>query len=130
LIVGLSLMIWSLSYLGTNISVVPQARAVVTTGPYSYVRHPLYAAELVNVVGICLSLEGALPWLLLGAWVLLQVIRARNEEALLRKTLSGYAAYQRTTPMLIPWRKLARAQPPRPSAEGAPCTVPDGPDDV
>ena len=127
LIVGLSLMIWSLSYLGTNISVVPQARAVVTTGPYSYVRHPLYSAELVNVVGICLSLKGVLPWLLLAAWILLQVMRARNEEALLLTTLSGYAEYQRTTPMLIPDRLLGGAHA---RAARAPRTLHDRPDDV
>lgn len=49
LALGLVAMLWALGALGTNISVVPQAREVVTHGPYALVRHPLYAAELINV---------------------------------------------------------------------------------
>jgi protein-S-isoprenylcysteine O-methyltransferase Ste14 len=102
LIIGLTFMIWSLSYLGTNISVVPQARRVVTTGPYAWVRHPLYAAELINVVGVCLAFTSPWPWLVLVSLAVLQFLRARREEALLSQVLGGYADYRDRTPMLLP----------------------------
>lgn len=102
LIVGLLAMLWALGALGTNISVVPQAREVVTHGPYARVRHPLYTAELLSGVGICLASTGPAPWLLLAALVVLQVMRARREEALLARELTGYDEYKRHTPMLVP----------------------------
>ncbi len=100
--VGLAAMLWALGALGTNISVVPQAREVVTHGPYARVRHPLYAAELLNVVGLCLGHAGPWPWVVLVALVVLQVMRARREEALLAAELPGYAEYRSRTPMLVP----------------------------
>ena len=102
LAVGLAAMLWALGALGTNISVVPQAREVVTHGPYAKVRHPLYAAELLNVVGLCLAHSGPWPWVVLVALVTFQVMRARREEALLAAELPGYAEYKSRTPMLVP----------------------------
>ncbi|RYC05293.1 methyltransferase family protein [Nocardioides zhouii] len=102
LAIGLAAMLWALGALGTNISVVPQAREVVTHGPYAKVRHPLYAAELLNVVGLCLAHSGAWPWVVLVALAVFQVMRARREEALLAAELPGYAEYKSRTPMLVP----------------------------
>ena len=100
--VGGVAMIWALSALGTNISVVPQAREVVTHGAYARVRHPLYSAELLNVFGLCLTFTGIAPWLILAALVSFQYIRARREEALLSRELDGYTEYMQRTPMLVP----------------------------
>lgn len=102
LAVGLVAMLWALGALGTNISVVPQAREVVSHGPYARVRHPLYFAELVNVVGICLASTGPWPWCVAAALLAFQVFRARREEDLLTRELPGYAAYKARTPMLVP----------------------------
>lgn len=102
LALGLVAMLWALGALGSNISVVPQAREVVTHGPYSRVRHPLYAAELVNGVGLCMATTGPWPWLVLTALLCFQVLRARREEALLSRELPGYDEYRRRTPMLVP----------------------------
>lgn len=100
---GLAAMLWALGALGTNISIVPQAREVVTHGPYARVRHPLYTAEIFNVIGLCLGTVGALPWVVLVGLVIFQFLRARREEALLVDRLPGYADYQSRTPMLVPW---------------------------
>lgn len=102
LAIGLAAMLWALGALGTNISVVPQAREVVTHGPYAKVRHPLYAAELFNVVGLCLAHSGPWPWVVLAALAAFQVMRARREETLLAAELPGYAEYKSRTPMLVP----------------------------
>ncbi|KRF07406.1 hypothetical protein ASG88_00715 [Nocardioides sp. Soil777] len=102
LALGLGAMLWALGALGTNISVVPQAREVVTHGPYARVRHPLYAAELINVVGLCLAATGLGPWAVMVALVTFQVMRARREEELLSRELPGYADYKSRTPMLVP----------------------------
>lgn len=106
MVCGLVFMLWSLFYLGTNISMVPQAREVVTTGPYAVVRHPLYAAEFLTALGLCLSLRGFWPWAVLGGAAALQYRRARNEERLLEAQLTGYADYRARTPMLVPMRRV------------------------
>ncbi|HEY4076403.1 MAG TPA: isoprenylcysteine carboxylmethyltransferase family protein [Rhizomicrobium sp.] len=70
-----------------------RSQRVIDSGPYAIVRHPMYAAALLYVIGIPL---------LLGSWhgavcVLLFILgiasRAVFEERLLVRDLPGYAAY-------------------------------------
>ncbi len=82
------------SYLSTVVRVqADRGQTVVSSGPYAHVRHPMYAAILVFVVGTSLLL-GSGYGLLFGLLVL--VILARRavlEEHTLREELQGYAAY-------------------------------------
>jgi protein-S-isoprenylcysteine O-methyltransferase Ste14 len=92
----------TLSFLGRSFSVMPEARQLVTTGPYSLVRHPLYLFELFGVVGILLQVRSLPGAALLASIVVLQVTRARWEEAVLDRAIPEYAAYRRAVPFLIP----------------------------
>src|ERR1022692_777994 len=61
---------WSLWFLGRNLSVLAQARAVADRGPYRLVRHPLYTGEIVSALGLALSAgspAGFAVWLALCA---------------------------------------------------------------
>jgi protein-S-isoprenylcysteine O-methyltransferase Ste14 len=66
---------------------------VVTTGPYAYVRHPMYAGALGLVLGAPLLLGSW--WGLAGAALLILVValRAVLEERALHAELDGYADY-------------------------------------
>jgi protein-S-isoprenylcysteine O-methyltransferase Ste14 len=66
---------------------------VVTTGPYAYVRHPMYAGALGLVLGAPLLLGSW--WGLAGAALLILVMamRAVLEERALKAELAGYADY-------------------------------------
>lgn len=102
LIAGTSWSLWSLRYLGRNVSVLAQARAVVDTGPYRWIRHPLYAGEIVSALGLAIVADsiGVLAvWLGLCG---LQAYRAVREEQVLLRALPGYAAYRRRTAALVP----------------------------
>ncbi len=67
---------------------------VVATGPYHYVRHPMYAAIVVFVVGTSLLL-GSWSGVLVGAmFILMLARRATLEERTLLAKLPGYAAYR------------------------------------
>jgi protein-S-isoprenylcysteine O-methyltransferase Ste14 len=66
---------------------------VVTTGPYLYVRHPMYIGVIFLVFSSSLalgSLWGFVPGALIG---LLYIIRTILEDRMLTKELVGYKAY-------------------------------------
>ncbi|MEO7909344.1 MAG: isoprenylcysteine carboxylmethyltransferase family protein [Roseiflexaceae bacterium] len=70
-----------------------RGHTVVSTGPYQYVRHPMYAAILIFVVGTSLVL-GSGYGVLFGLVLVGMVARwAVLEERTLRQELRGYAAY-------------------------------------
>jgi protein-S-isoprenylcysteine O-methyltransferase Ste14 len=93
---------WTLSYLGRSFSVMPEARRLVTSGPYGIVRHPLYLFELLGVIGILLQVRSLAGALLLVFIVALQVARAHWEEAVLARAIPEFAAYRRQVPFLFP----------------------------
>lgn len=99
---GLTWSVWALRWLGRNFSIIPQARGVAQDGPYRWVRHPLYAGEIVSALGVTLtawSVSAAAAWVLL---CVLQAYRARSEEQVLLGNLPGYRAYRARTAALIP----------------------------
>jgi len=72
-----------------------RGQMVVSTGPYHYVRHPMYAAFILYAVGTSLLL-GSWFGLLVGLLIVLGVARrAVMEERTLREELQGYSDYMR-----------------------------------
>jgi protein-S-isoprenylcysteine O-methyltransferase Ste14 len=77
---------------------------VVTTGPYAYVRHPMYAGALLIVAGAPLLLGSWWGLAAAAALVLLIAIRAVLEERMLKAELAGYADYAaRVRYRLVPY---------------------------
>ena len=102
LLAGLAWAVWSLRSLGRNLSVIPQARDVADAGPYRWIRHPLYAGEIVSSMGLTIaahSVAAVAVWLGICA---LQVYRALREEQLLLAVLPGYGSYRSRTAALLP----------------------------
>jgi protein-S-isoprenylcysteine O-methyltransferase Ste14 len=66
---------------------------VISTGPYHYVRHPMYTAMLVFVVGTSLLLGSGYGILLGALFVVVLARRAVLEERTLQEKLHGYTTY-------------------------------------
>ena len=67
---------------------------VISSGPYAWVRHPMYAAALVMLLGMPLALGSAWGVLLVLALVPLLIWRLMDEERFLVNHLPGYREYQ------------------------------------
>jgi len=88
--------------LGRSLSIMPEARRLVTDGPYRYVRHPLYLAEAVVLLGIFLQFRSLPVALIVVAVLGFQFLRMHYEEGVLRAAFPEYADYARRTARLIP----------------------------
>jgi protein-S-isoprenylcysteine O-methyltransferase Ste14 len=82
------------SYLSPVVRIQEErGQTVISTGPYRYVRHPMYAGMVVFVVGTPLLLGSWYGVFLGGVFVLVLARRAVLEERTLRRELPGYEAY-------------------------------------
>jgi protein-S-isoprenylcysteine O-methyltransferase Ste14 len=102
IISGTMFAIWTTVALARSISIMPQARNLVTSGPYAFVRHPLYLGEFVVLFG--LALQHSMPWgmLLLGVQSIFQFARMKNEERVLARAFPNYEDYRARTARLLP----------------------------
>jgi protein-S-isoprenylcysteine O-methyltransferase len=99
---------WTTHVLGNlyrPVVAVQRDHRVVRSGPYRFVRHPMYAGALLSDVGIALALANALSFvLLLVPSTYAYVRRIAAEERLLSERLGeDYQEYARTTKRLIPF---------------------------
>lgn len=99
---------WMFRHLGSNItptaSVRREARLVVT-GPYRFIRHPLYTFGSLFWLGLGLIMAS---WLVLLFAILAFSLMAwrtpREEAALVEKFGDEYRRYMARTPRYLPWR--------------------------
>lgn len=105
-ILGVALACWSRYVLGRNWSSVVQIKQgheLIESGPYRYVRHPIYTGILLAYLGNVLNegdVRGAIGFAILFAsfWR-----KLRKEEAMLGATFgASYAAYRTRTKALLP----------------------------
>lgn len=99
--------VWTLAYnrLGNfNIHPAPKASgALITGGPYRWIRHPMYSAVLLGAAAMAWLVEpsvGAAAWC---ALVLVLLTKASLEERWLRERHAGYAAYCQQCKRFVPW---------------------------
>jgi protein-S-isoprenylcysteine O-methyltransferase Ste14 len=99
--------------LGRCFGVLPEARGLVTRGPYRIVRHPVYLGELAALLGLVLGALSAWNLCCLALACAAQWVRMGLEERALTSEFPEYSAYAGRTPRLIP-------RPSRPSPLPAP----------
>ena len=77
-----------------------RGQQVVSTGPYSLVRHPMYAGATLLFIGGPLLLSSIVGFMLGVVLIVTIAIRSVGEEAMLRAELPGYREYMRK----VRWR--------------------------
>lgn len=79
-----------------------RGQVVISSGPYRYIRHPMYAAIILLM--LCVSLELGSWWGLVptGLIAVLFIIRTLLEDRMLQDELPGYGEYA----ILVPYRLL------------------------
>jgi len=88
------LVMQSNSYAASTIQ-VEEGQPVVSTGPYAYVRHPMYSGALLLLAAMPLALGSWLSVLLLVPFFPVLAWRILDEEDFLRQNLPGYDEYMR-----------------------------------
>ena len=112
---GLAFTVWARVHLGRNWSgsvTQKQGHELVRSGPYAWVRHPIYTGLVFALLGSAIALgepRGFLGVLLvLGAWVR----KLRIEEGFMRELFPAqYERYAAEVPALVPFIKARRSAP-------------------
>jgi protein-S-isoprenylcysteine O-methyltransferase Ste14 len=100
---GIVLLVFRENRYASRVVEVAEGQQVISSGPYAYVRHPMYSGVTLMCVATPLAL-GSL-WVVLPALLIVPILAARlhNEEAVLARELPGYTEYMaRTRYRLIP----------------------------
>ncbi len=102
MILGGLLNILCLIAMRKSFAIMAEARVLVRTGPYRFVRHPMYLAHFL--IFFCVLVQRLAP-LTANLYVVFaagQVLRARIEERKLAESFPEYGEYRRTTGMFFP----------------------------
>jgi protein-S-isoprenylcysteine O-methyltransferase Ste14 len=94
--------IYSVMHLRRSFAIFADVRKVVTSGPYRFVRHPLYMAESMVILGVGFTNPNPIFALILAAHIATLVWRARIEEAKLALHSPEYRAYMSRTGRFFP----------------------------
>ena len=99
--IGLSISIWAMVTMGTSFGIAPADRGLVSSGPYRFLRHPMYTGELISVFGAVLGRWTVWNVVVLILLVITLVCRIRWEE----RIIHGYREYKGR----VRWRMLPGA---------------------
>ena len=110
---GIAFAIWARYHIGEYWSARVAIKAdhkVIDSGPYAYIRHPIYTGILLALIGTGLA---AGRWQSVVAFVVILIVlfmKERAEEKMLTEQLGGsYVEYKKRTGMLIPrWEMASR----------------------
>ncbi len=95
---GLLLMLWAFWSLGSSFAIAPAVRKLVLSGPYRFLRHPMYAGELFSLIGFCIGSPLVWNWSVVLVFAVSIGYRISQEERLLKR----YAVYAH----FVKWRLM------------------------
>ena len=97
-IFGFALWVMARIQLGESFSVTAQAKALVTTGLYSKIRHPIYFFAGIAFLGLFIAWGKLIPLVVFLVLYPMQILRIKKEEAVLEQEFGEeYRRYQEST---------------------------------
>jgi len=96
--VGIVWVIWAKLSLGRSFGILAAARTLRTSGPYRWVRHPIYVGYLITHVAFLAANCTLWNVCVLGLLYQMQIVRAMREEKVLAAVMPGYAEYMERVP--------------------------------
>lgn len=97
-VIGLAGVVAARYTLGQSFSIVPKARALVTTGIYSRIRNPIYISGEIFMIGVATMLWKLYFLIILVVMIPIQILRARSEARVLEEKFGDeYREYRRRT---------------------------------
>jgi protein-S-isoprenylcysteine O-methyltransferase Ste14 len=107
---SLLLVLPGLALRGYASGYVKKNAELTVTGPYAWTRNPLYLGSMLIAFGFAGGARSLVLILLLAAlFAVIYIPVIRGEEQFLNAHFSGFAAYSRRVPRLIPWRSPLRS---------------------
>jgi protein-S-isoprenylcysteine O-methyltransferase Ste14 len=100
-----ALTVWGLWTLRRSFSITVEARDLVTSGPYRFVRHPIYSGEILTVLAVTVWRFSLLNLLIITLFVVVQLLRAKWEEDKLALVFPEYDIYAAKTIWFFPYNK-------------------------
>jgi len=103
---GLGFAVWARRHLGRNWSgtiTLKEDHALVRTGPYRFVRHPIYTGILLGFVGTAIAVGQWRSLFATAFFTLGILVRCRVEEQKMEETFPEYDDYRRHSWALIPY---------------------------
>jgi protein-S-isoprenylcysteine O-methyltransferase Ste14 len=106
-IAGLGFAVWARVHLGRNWSGLPlihEQHTLTRTGPYRYVRHPIYSGITLALLGTAIGTGYVIMFTCVPLVFVLFVVKSRMEErVLIEEFRDDYARYRREVKALIPY---------------------------
>ena len=105
-VAGIALFAWMFRHLGLNVTSTSMPRdkaTLVTSGPYRWIRHPMYSAALILVLAAALLTANVI--VAIGGAIMFALLAARSrleEQRLVEKFGEAYRDYQNRTGRFMP----------------------------
>lgn len=101
--IGLAIRTWAAGHLRKN-------QQLTTSGPYAYVRNPLYIGTLLAALGLVIASQSTTLFIIfLIAFLLIYLPVMELEEQHLRDIFPDYAAYAARVHRLLPWSRWSHS---------------------
>lgn len=105
--IGLMIGLWAVHTMHWGrFNIIPDPKEdgdLIETGPYRWIRHPMYAAILWLFIPMLIVDGSAWRWLWMLVLLATLLVKLHYEEHLLAQRFSLYCDYQRRTHKLLPW---------------------------
>ena len=106
LVLGTALGLWAVSAnRWGNFNIRPEVKRgarLITTGPYRWIRHPMYSAILLGMAAFLAVDWSAARIVMYAALLFVLIVKAKREEQYLRAAFADYDVYAARTSRFIP----------------------------